>query len=173
MSEEKMAVQFIPVRGLESKIKDTTQNPIIDGHVYFATDSGKIYVDAQGKRVPMGAAGAAIYYGLTEKPQESGDYFLLPVNDVSGTPKVGDLILNADGGFYKVSSVDAENYTCVQVSVSGNGEGPSVSSKQPTCILTMSNTSFINGQPASFHVSGASALGADGKPIPRWRCGAD
>ncbi len=165
MSEERKAVQFIPVRGLDSKINNKSQTPIKDGFVYFATDSGKIYVDSQGERVAMGAAGAAIYYGSTEKPLPDGDYFLIPINDVSGTPKVGDLILNADGGFYKVGAINGDNYTCAQLSVSGNGSFVPTTSQQPTCILTMPITSFINGQTATFHVSGESAKDANGNPI--------
>jgi hypothetical protein len=59
---ERQAVKFIPVRGLDAKIANPSVNPITDGYVYFATDSGKIYVDSHGERVIMGAAGAAIYY---------------------------------------------------------------------------------------------------------------
>ena len=36
-------IKFIPVRGSENKIRDAA---VKDGYVYFATDSGKIYVDS-------------------------------------------------------------------------------------------------------------------------------
>ena len=121
---ERQAVQFIPVRGLDKNIASEAVNPITDGYVYFATDSGKIYVDSRGERVVMGAAGAAIYYGTLEKPEEVEGYFTFPVNTVSGTPKVGDLILNSDGGFYKVVTSSSAGLVCIQVSVSGTGDGP-------------------------------------------------
>jgi hypothetical protein len=35
-------ISFRPIRGLESKI---VSQDIRDGYVYFATDSGKIFVD--------------------------------------------------------------------------------------------------------------------------------
>ena len=162
---ERQAVQFIPVRGLDAKINNKTLTPITDGYVYFATDSGKIYVDSQGERVIMGAAGAAIYYGTLEKPTESGGYFEFALNDVSGTPKVGDLILNKDGGFYKVVLVTVTGYTCEQVSVSGTGGGIIIRSQKPSIRLTAPITSFINGQKATVHVEAASALNPDGTPI--------
>ena len=165
---EKQAVQFIPVRGLDKNISNEALNPITDGYVYFATDSGKIYVDSRGERVIMGAAGAAIYYGTLEKPTEVEGYFDFPVNAVSGTPKVGDLILNSDGGFYKVQNVNKEIYTCIQVSVSGTGDGSGivVGRKQPTCEVTVANKgSFINGRKATFHIDAESAKDASDKYI--------
>ena len=44
MSNEN-ATKFIPVRGYDAKIN---KSEIKDGYVYFATDTGKIYVDSQG-----------------------------------------------------------------------------------------------------------------------------
>ena len=64
------SLSFYPVQGSESKIKaQTTQ----DGHIYFATDTGKIYLDTNGKRISVGGAGAAIYYGDTSTPTELED----------------------------------------------------------------------------------------------------
>ena len=166
MSEEKKAVQFIPVRGLDAKIASTDVNPIIDGCVYFATDSGKIYVDSQGKRVVMGAAGAAIYYGSIEKPEDVEGFYHLPVSKISGTPKIGDLILNVDGGFYKVERIDEAAYVCTQVSVSGTGDGPGPSiSRRPSCSVDLANRNFINGQPATFHITAEAAKDANGNPV--------
>jgi hypothetical protein len=36
-------IRFRPVRGRESIIKDQA---VVDGNIYFATDSGKIFIDA-------------------------------------------------------------------------------------------------------------------------------
>lgn len=162
MSEKNNAVKFVPVRGLDSRIKN---NPVSDGHVYFATDTGKIYVDSQGKRVTMGTAGAAIYYGLNEKPTEEEGYFYLSFDDVSGAPKAGDLILNKDGGFYKVDAITQDGYACVQVSVSGTGGGGIVAKKQPSCTIKLDSYNFINGRPASFHIKAESAKDANDEPI--------
>ena len=55
----------------------------------------------------MGAAGAAIYYGNAAdlKENEDTETYFIEKNFINGTPKVGDLILNIDGGFYKVQNV--------------------------------------------------------------------
>jgi hypothetical protein len=52
-------IRFNPVRGKESII--ATQ-AVVDGSIYFATDTGKIFVDAQGKRNIMGGSGTSILY---------------------------------------------------------------------------------------------------------------
>lgn len=161
MSEN--SVKFIPVRGYDSKIQNAT---VRDGYVYFATDSGKIYVDSLGQRTIMGSAGAAIYYGDAENLvlNENTGYYAVPKENVDGEPKKDDLILNADGGFYRVELVGAENYTCELLSISGtggNGPGGSTTTR-PSITLTLDNTNFINGQEAYFHIHAESALEADG-----------
>jgi len=159
---ENYGVKFIPVRGYDSKIQ---RAEVKDGWIYFATDSGKIYVDSQGQRTIMGSAGAAIYYGEVEKPEVNEDtgYATLPKSAVKGDPKKGDLILNSDGGFYKVELIGEENYTCELLSISGTGGGPGVSTTtRPSITLTLDNTNFINGQEAYFHIHAESALEADG-----------
>ena len=163
MSNEN-ATKFIPVRGYDAKIN---KSEIKDGYVYFATDTGKIYVDSQGQRSAMGAAGAAIYYGISEKVAEDKDTgkFLIPKSEIkNGEPKMGDLILNADGGFYKVEQIRQENYVCELLSVSGTGGG-GLSKTRPSILLNLDNTNLINGQKAYFHIESKSALTEDGKPI--------
>ena len=41
------------------------------------------------------------------------------------TPQVGDLILNSDGRFLRITDFDGEIYQCVVISVSGAGGGSS------------------------------------------------
>ena len=54
---------FTPAFGKESKILDSGYN---EGWVYFATDSKKIYLDANGEaKLPMGG-NSGIYYGRLE-----------------------------------------------------------------------------------------------------------
>ena len=52
-------ISFRPVRGTESNI---VNQPLHDGYVYFATDSGKIYLDTNEDRYSLGANGAAVLY---------------------------------------------------------------------------------------------------------------
>ena len=153
-------IKFIPVRGSENKIQKAD---IKDGYIYFATDSGKIYVDSQGKRSTMGAAGAAIYYGTEDSPTEDKDtgHFLISIEAVEDkSVKRGDLILNSDGGFYKVESVDLTNYVCSLLSVSGTGGGPAKT--RPEISFSIGTTNLINGQSATFTIWGKSARTADG-----------
>ena len=63
--------RFSPVRGLEEKI---LKGKYQEGFVYFATDTGNIFIDAQGiARIPMGGRGAAIIYAKATFVQNSGD----------------------------------------------------------------------------------------------------
>ena len=55
-------IPFSVVRGLENKIESLKYQ---DGRVYFATDTKKIYLDAAGKRTPMGG-NTGIFYANSE-----------------------------------------------------------------------------------------------------------
>jgi hypothetical protein len=63
-------VPFRPYRGKEVDILNKEYN---DGYVYFATDTKKIYLDANGQsKLAMGGT-SGIYYGnmeLAETPDE-------------------------------------------------------------------------------------------------------
>ena len=51
---------FRPVRGLEENILSKGYN---EGFVYFATDTGNIFLDANGKsKIQMGNHGASLLY---------------------------------------------------------------------------------------------------------------
>jgi hypothetical protein len=70
--------------------------------MYLDTPNGRISVGGGGGS----SEGAALYYGTATKPveDENGQYYSIEVEYVNGYPKTGDLILNSDGGFYKVES---------------------------------------------------------------------
>ena len=55
---------FRPIRGTEAKILNT---PSREGYLYFATDTGKIYMDKDGIRKPMGGSGASVLYSSDNK----------------------------------------------------------------------------------------------------------
>ena len=61
-------VSFYPVQGKESAILNSNY---AEGHVYFATDTKRIFLDANGvKKMPMGG-NSGVYYGqmiLDETP---------------------------------------------------------------------------------------------------------
>jgi hypothetical protein len=158
---------FTPVQTTESVIKNLERQ---NGWLYFATDTGRMYLDTETDRISVGGfgggGGASIYYGdATEPPKdETTEHYSIAKNDVSNTDliKEGDLILNSDGGFYKVESITEEYYICTLLSVSGTNSGPVVSEKKPTIKFTINNTNLINGQEAYFTVEGKSALEDDG-----------
>ena len=155
---------FTPVQSTEDIIKSLN---VQNGWLYFATDTGKMYLDTASGRISVGGVGGgvSIYYGETEKPEqdETTELYSIPKSDVKeGTPKVGDLILNSDNGFYKVNSVTEDNYICILLAISGIGGGGNVSAtKKPTIKFSISNTNLINGQKAYFTVEGKSALEDD------------
>lgn len=124
---DKNKVRFTPVRTVESKISDT----IDDGHLYFAVDTGKIYLDAQGKRITMGG-NSGIFYGQKEIPEDTDTDktdFIFTFDEIEGdqVPNQKDLIFNMppDGRFYRVEKVDRENkiIETLRLTVSGGGGG--------------------------------------------------
>ena len=100
-----MNPSFRPIRGIEEKLLST---PYQEGYIYFAVDTGNIYMDANGQaKIPLGGRGAAVLYSKVKGAQNAGDdnYTLYQdgLEDPSQTVREGDLIINtADGAFYKV-----------------------------------------------------------------------
>jgi hypothetical protein len=84
-----------------------------DGYIYFATDTGRIYLDtAESNKVAIGGNGVSLFYGSDPLPQQDpliDGQFTLDLSlivDYSNC-KVGDLILNqSDGCFYKILEID-------------------------------------------------------------------
>lgn len=131
-----MEIQFRPIQGLESDILKTGYHP---GYVYFATDTKKIYLDANGQsKLPMGG-NSGIYYGkmvLTETPDEGQKEFEFNIYDIEGNseedapniPNINDLILNLpDGCFYRVMEINGEILLTNKLTIAGTGgstDGP-------------------------------------------------
>lgn len=118
--------KFRPYRGLDSKIKDF---PIQPGYVYFATDTGRIYLDYEDQRLTMGGNGASLYYANDESVEKDilDNYFINidTILDAGTSLKPNDLIINSDGAFYRIMAVLWDEYTvqCVRIAVSGTGGG--------------------------------------------------
>lgn len=149
-----MAV-FRPVRASESVIVGLAYN---EGYLYFATDTGKIFLDANGERKTMGGAGASIYYAqaLTVTETSAGTYLLMygDLEDTQASVKPSDLIINKNGSFYKVldANKDTGIIECELLAISGTGgggtgEGPGTGGSQITLSLVGTfPISFIYGQ---------------------------
>ena len=100
---------------------------IAEGFTYFETDTGKIFVDVNGKRIQFGGSGVAILYAQAEKVDENvdGTYSiqLSSLDDKEAIPSMDDLIINSDGRFFKVMDLDEEKIICSLIAVSGTGGG--------------------------------------------------
>ena len=155
---------FTPVQTSETKLKDLEMQ---HGRLYFTTDTGRMYLDTATERISVGGGsnGISIYYGNTETPvqDETTELYSIPRDDVDEEiVKEGDLILNIDGGFYKIQSITEEYYICTLLSISGVGGGGAViAEKKPTIKFTIDNTNLINGQKAYFTIEGKSAMEDD------------
>lgn len=119
--------KFRPYRGTDEMIQSKPYQP---GYLYFATDTGKIYLDYDDSRITMGGNGASVYYASDESVTEdkvSGRFQIsldnldnpLDINNI----KELDLIINIDGAFYKVFQVIREENVamCDRIAISGTG----------------------------------------------------
>lgn len=168
-----MSTKFKVVRGTEENIQSM---PYIDGYVYFAVDSGRMYLDAKGEnKIPVGGGnGVVIHYGRIPsdlEPEALNTYSI--TNDMlenqQTTPQIGDLILNSDGRFLRITDFDGDFYKCVVISVSGagggNGDGSSTSIGQAMQLKLTRETpssTVLNGQSVPITITATSAKDTDG-----------
>jgi hypothetical protein len=164
-------VRFTPVMGSDEIIKG---EPQVEGHVYFATDTRKIYMDtATENKISMGGAGnSGIYYGtkeLTDEEKiETTIYFSLST-DIEGDecPVENDLILN-EGSFYRVLSVTNDGIIkAMRLTIAGSGGGGTVTLDMPSYvdIEDLENSEFIYEQPAYITITPHSQTDKLGKPL--------
>ncbi len=127
-----MAEIFQPVRGLEENISKLTKH---DGYIYFAYDSGNIYLDKNNERYLMGSSSSTGFSWCngTEETiikaiddEEDTTYFInFEALESSVIPKPDSLILNSDGRFFRVLELNMSEHKIVAnlIAVSGSGEG--------------------------------------------------
>ena len=164
--------KFWPIRGTEDQI---LKQPYFDGKIYFAYDTNKIYLDVNGSKHPMGSGSSGILYAeanedtLTkEVPEDEADdkYFMSieALEEKSRSKKVlaDDLILNADGRFFRILSVDDANQQiyCQLLAVSGTGGGggggATYSNRSKIYKKDPASNYLINGRAASIEVYAVS-----------------
>lgn len=114
-------IPFIPVYGTEDKISNQSYS---EGHVYFSTDTKKIYLDANKSRLSMGG-NTGIYYANINFGDLVGPEFYFPFDTIEGVniPNVNDLILNSDGCFYKIIEKLEVEFKTERITLSGTA-GP-------------------------------------------------
>ena len=127
-------IKFRPVMGPEELIKNTIQS---NGYFYIATDSGNMYLDVDNHRISVGGAGGAggstgfswaqgndstIVKASDDDSDNTYNISFSALED-SVLPKVGNLILNSDGRFFRVLSIDSDQEVIVAelIAVSGSG----------------------------------------------------
>ena len=156
-------VSFRPVQGTEAKIAG---HELTKGYFYCATDSGKIYLDTEEKRIPLGGSGAAIYYGNADTVQEdtTTKNYLFPKSAMEkkeDSPKENDIIINVDGTFYKVLDSNDEYYICEILALSGGGGGDNL---RPRLNIEDVPANMVNGQNLKIYFTPIAAK-VDGVPV--------
>ena len=123
-------IKFRPAFGLEKAILNSEP---IQGKVYFATDTKKIYYSDGTDFLPMGG-NSGIYYGnmvLEEEPDSDQTDFTFKIIDIEGNqiPNIDDLILNIpDGCFYRVvgygfDESEEQTIETTKLTIAGSGSG--------------------------------------------------
>ncbi len=179
------AIKLRVTRGSNAKITNK-DFPKEDGRIYFATDTGNIYLGGpNGKLFSMGGsgsggAGAAIYYAETPAtlvPDDNDMYLVFKsvMENSADSPVPGDIILNiTDGTFFRVITVVEDGYQCERLAVSGNGNGPG-GVTGATLTIEQPSANVINGQDVQVWVTAKSLLEADeitpmdSKLVVTWR----
>ena len=147
-----MAEIFQPIRGLEEKIN---KMDIHDGYLYFAYDTGNIYLDKNGYRYLMGGSSSGFAWAnatgnaITKASDDDGDtrYFInLDALEDDTIPKPNSLILNSDGRFFRTVDVDVLEgiITANLIAVSGTGGGSGGGTVGPTRDLNLEWNSSIS-----------------------------
>lgn len=123
-----MSMPFRPIQGVEEIV---AKQDIYPGNVYFATDTGKIFLDTQeGERIAVGGGGVAVLYASAKEVGEDLTNFSYILYNTSldnkdAVPKTDDLIINSDGRFFKVLKFNSSTgvINCSLIAVSGTGGG--------------------------------------------------
>ena len=168
--------RFIPVQGTEAQIDATPKHP---GYVYVATDTGHMYLDineTETGRIAIGGdsgggGGTPVLYAKA-KPQLTGDgnYTIqrTELEDKTVIVKVDDLILNDDGSFYRVLSIEDDVLTCLRIATGGGGAPDSKATPTKLTLLNdISGSTFINGQSQKLRFIATSATDALGNPLDK------
>ena len=173
--------RFVPVRGTEAKIAAAVMG-FNDGYLYFATDSGRIYldyIDEEGNQVVralLGGSGqgnSGIYYAnkTLSDDEKLETEITFRIDQIEGGiyPAVDDLIINVpEGSFYRVtepsphlSSVIAERLT---ISGGGGGSSSGLSEDIYLDVENLDTINLINGQSALVYFTAYAAKNAKGLP---------
>ena len=166
-----MATRFQPVRGYYKVISASAR---VEGKVYFAIDTRKIYYDNGEKLIPMGGS-SGVFYANKDASVEITSFSSEEFDNYNAStfvgPSVDDLILNLkDGCFYRVTEVaEVEGqkiYMVLKLTVAGSGDGGSSLAKSISLLVnTGSTTSLINGQTYTVTATASAAQDKEGNVL--------
>lgn len=163
---------FTPCRGLEENILNLDKAPYTDGRVYFAYDTNKIFFDAQGERRTMSGEGIIFVYGADQNPIQSTEVltdYTLKKEFVNNNKPVSldNIIINIDGGFYKVIGINEDTYTCVLMAIAGGSGGGTGGSGRRIQIRTEENFPLVaaKGYPIEGKFTATSSFGEENATV--------
>jgi hypothetical protein len=139
---------FAPYRGSDAAIRAF---PVTNGSVYFAYDTKKIYFDMEGVRHTMSGDGIHFVYGNGTKIQVN------PNTNLYDFPRIAidaehymadDIIINADGVFYRIIALNDTYAECERLLVSGSGGSTGTPSNVMLNIIEPFRGSIPYGQAA-------------------------
>lgn len=115
-------------RGLESKIKDLRLVPIVNGRIYFATDTDKVFYDAEDIRHEISGGSDVSFITATSSPTYDGEtgYYVFQRANINATKLAIDNIIlapEADNSIYRVLIIDEENGIVKTKQIAGGGGG--------------------------------------------------
>lgn len=139
------SLTFQPIQGSEANINKL---PNHNGYLYFAYDTGNIYLDRNNARFLMGSSSAGFFWcnGTEEdivkidldNPKDPSYYIFLSALEDNVIPKENGLILNSDGRFFRVKKILINDNKILAdlVAVSGSGGGGDTPSTKVDLELT-------------------------------------
>jgi hypothetical protein len=172
VNSQKSEITLKPVRGKE---QDLLQLGIVEGAILVATDTGSMYMDANGKRVSIGGSGSPFIYAEASglEPNEQGN-FVIPFDALESEdvlPQVDGLIINSDGTFYRILEVDTTEQTmlCMVIAVSGGsgGGGGNTGLAKAMSIKgqALPTNTLVNGQEMTTSITVKSATDSEGEDM--------
>lgn len=121
-----------------------------DGALYFITDTKQIYLSKNNKFIEL-CGGTNIVYGIKDIKYENTGLapdpnvtFYLQELEEQEMPLIGDLILNADGCFYKVKSIENDEIFTVRLTLQGSGNANSGPNTGDSTSYTLTDAGGVN-----------------------------
>lgn len=141
---------FRPVECTETAMKTSVP---IDGFVYFATDTGRIYLGSNGSYLPMGGGNSGVFYATKTIDEITIEKPIFSIDDIESDemPSVDDLIINLGlnvdyNGFYRVVDIISETEVLANyLPVGGSSSGGTTSGSAAISYVSPTQNQIKNG----------------------------